>query len=117
MISTAHCFIAYHDLVLHDSCLRHRGHQIHQCTFPLVHWFSPAAPTTCLQYTFKEPVKLWVNKIGPFNNPQETYNYYYLPFCKPKSGVQMERSWGGLGETLQGNELINSQLLIEFGCE
>jgi transmembrane 9 superfamily protein 3 len=70
-----------------------------------------------LQYTFKEPVKLWVNKIGPFNNPQETYNYYYLPFCKPKSGVKMERSWGGLGETLQGNELINSQLLIEFGRE
>ena len=25
---------------------------------------------------------LWVNKMGPFNNPQETYNYYELPFCK-----------------------------------
>ncbi|GLJ07521.1 hypothetical protein SUGI_0068910 [Cryptomeria japonica] len=22
-----------------------------------------------------DPVMLWVNKVGPYNNPQETYNY------------------------------------------
>jgi hypothetical protein len=55
-----------------------------------------------------------VNKVGPYNNPQETYNYYYLPFCKPFADGKAEHSWGGLGEVLQGNELINSQIDIRF---
>lgn len=45
---------------------------------------------------------------------QETYNYYYLPFCKHKPNEKDEHAWGGLGEVLQGNELINSQLDIKF---
>lgn len=45
---------------------------------------------------------------------QETYNYYYLPFCKHKPNEPEEHDWGGLGEVLQGNELINSQLDIKF---
>lgn len=45
---------------------------------------------------------------------QETYNYYYLPFCKHKPNQKDEHAWGGLGEVLQGNELINSQLDIKF---
>lgn len=53
-------------------------------------------------------------QVGPYNNPQETYNYYALPFCKRKPQLQDEHSWGGLGEVLQGNELINSQLEIKF---
>jgi hypothetical protein len=27
-------------------------------------------------------VTLWANKVGPYENPQETYPYYMLPFCK-----------------------------------
>jgi len=57
---------------------------------------------------------LWVNKVGPYNNPQETYNYFYLPYCKANPDQAAEHSWGGLGEVLQGNELINSHLEIEF---
>lgn len=45
---------------------------------------------------------------------QETYNYFYLPFCKHKPNQEDEHAWGGLGEVLQGNELINSQLDIKF---
>lgn len=48
---------------------------------------------------------------------QETYNYYYLPFCKHKPQEKVEHAWGGLGEVLQGNELINSQLDIKFKGE
>lgn len=66
------------------------------------------------QYNLGETVRLWVNKVGPYNNPQETYNYYYLPFCKPKQGGKAVHKWGGLGEVLQGNELIDSQLDIKF---
>jgi hypothetical protein len=65
-----------------------------------------------VQYKAEEPVKLWVNKVGPYNNPQETYNYYSLPFCQPSENPG--HKWGGLGEVLGGNELIDSQLDIKF---
>ncbi|WZZ13447.1 hypothetical protein YC2023_106536 [Brassica napus] len=63
-------------------------------------------------YQANEQVTLWVNKVGPYNNPQETYNYYSLPFCrKTENSIH---KWGGLGEVLGGNELIDSQIDIKF---
>ncbi|KAL1533840.1 Transmembrane 9 superfamily member 1 [Salvia divinorum] len=64
------------------------------------------------KYQDGEAVTLWVNKVGPYNNPQETYNYYSLPFCRPKGNPS--HKWGGLGEVLGGNELIDSQIEIKF---
>ncbi|THG06564.1 hypothetical protein TEA_014058 [Camellia sinensis var. sinensis] len=64
------------------------------------------------KYQPDDPVTLWVNKVGPYNNPQETYNYYSLPFCHPIG--EMAHKWGGLGEVLGGNELIDSQIDIKF---
>ena len=29
-------------------------------------------------------VPLYVNKVGPYFNPQETYHYYSLPVCRPE---------------------------------
>lgn len=29
-------------------------------------------------------VVLYVNKVGPYFNPHETYHYYQLPVCRPK---------------------------------
>ncbi|KAK9834844.1 hypothetical protein WJX81_003258 [Elliptochloris bilobata] len=70
------------------------------------------------KYRVGEEVRLWVNKVGPYNNPQETYNYYYLPFCQPSGrGEKPAHKWGGLGEVLQGNELIDSQLDLKFRTE
>jgi hypothetical protein len=34
------------------------------------------------KYKPNEDVTLWVNKVGPYHNPQETYVYYSLPFCQ-----------------------------------
>ena len=67
-----------------------------------------------MQYAVGERVRLWVNKVGPYNNPQETYNYYYLPFCAPQTDQKPQHKWGGLGEVLGGNQLIDSQLGIKF---
>ncbi|XP_038709330.1 transmembrane 9 superfamily member 1 [Tripterygium wilfordii] len=64
------------------------------------------------KYQVDDPVKLWVNKVGPYNNPQETYNYYILPFCHPAGDPA--HKWGGLGEVLGGNELIDSLVDIKF---
>ncbi|XP_013605429.1 PREDICTED: transmembrane 9 superfamily member 1-like isoform X3 [Brassica oleracea var. oleracea] len=64
------------------------------------------------KYQADEKVTLWVNKVGPYNNPQETYNYYSLPFCRPSQNDV--HKWGGLGEVLGGNELIDSEIPIKF---
>eukprot|EP00898_Chlorokybus_atmophyticus_P000053 jgi/Chlat1/1048/Chrsp110S01532 len=76
------------------------------------------APAAADEYSHRyaegEVVKLWVNKVGPYKNPQETYNYYELPFCRPREEDAVIHKWGGLGEVLEGNELIDSQLAIAF---
>lgn len=65
------------------------------------------------QYQYNEEVVLWVNKVGPFRNPQETYLYYILPWCgAPAEIVETPRE--SLGEALQGYELRKSGMLIEF---
>ncbi|CAM6034812.1 unnamed protein product [Sphagnum compactum] len=66
------------------------------------------------KYSVGDKVMLWVNKVGPYNNPQETYNYYSLPFCKSGKGAAATHKWGGLGEVLEGNELIDSEIEIQF---
>jgi transmembrane 9 superfamily protein 3 len=69
-----------------------------------------------MQYQKGDQVMLWVNKVGPYNNPQETYNYYSLPFCNPGAGNSRHK-WGGLGEVLEGNELIDSEIDIKFNSK
>lgn len=34
------------------------------------------------KYSEHDAVHVVVNKVGPFNNPTETYRYYSLPFCR-----------------------------------
>jgi len=41
-------------------------------------------------YAQHEGVHIVVNKVGPFNNPTETYRYYSLPFCHEHSTVEEE---------------------------
>jgi len=42
------------------------------------------------QYKVHDPVHIVVNKIGPFNNPTETYRFYSLPFCAEHSSKEEE---------------------------
>lgn len=35
-------------------------------------------------YKQGQNVTLYVNKVGPYHNPQETYHYYTLPVCRPE---------------------------------
>src|SRR3989338_2949724 len=66
-------------------------------------------------YTVGEEVILWVNKVGPFRNPQETYFYYSLPFCQPREYIQSDHN--SLGESLQSYDLTMSPLEILFRTE
>ena len=33
-------------------------------------------------YEQGQTVPMFANKVGPFNNPSETYEFYTLPFCQ-----------------------------------
>ena len=65
-------------------------------------------------YGENEAVTLWVNTIGPFHNPTETYAYYDLPYCHPEHGIERAHRPAGIGETLEGYELRNSGLKMDF---
>ncbi|KAL9228581.1 hypothetical protein vseg_004143 [Gypsophila vaccaria] len=56
-------------------------------------------------------VPFLANKIGPLNNPSETYEYYELPFCPPDQLIKQKES---LGEVLNGDRLTNSRYDIKF---
>ncbi|KAL0391656.1 UNVERIFIED_CONTAM: Transmembrane 9 superfamily member 1 [Sesamum radiatum] len=64
------------------------------CVF--IFFFAFLFSSTLAKYQADETVTLWVNKVGPYNNPQETYNYYSLPFCHPHGNAA--HKWGGLGD-------------------
>lgn len=55
-------------------------------------------------YNVDDPVPLFVNKIGPYNNPSETYQYYDLPVCHPDEGVKDKLL--SLGEVLAADRLV-----------
>jgi MFS family permease len=63
------------------------------------------------QYFDTQPVPIYVNKVGPFANPSETYRYYQLPFCQPRSVVYEEAD---LGQVLKGDRLANSLYDLRF---
>ena len=54
--------------------------------------FTGASANKSQKYKVHESVPLFANKVGPFNNPSETYQYYSLPFCKPKDGEKYKVS-------------------------
>mmetsp|Transcript_43322 Transcript_43322/g.63580 ORF Transcript_43322/g.63580 Transcript_43322/m.63580 type:complete len:628 (+) Transcript_43322:127-2010(+) len=79
-----------------------------------------------------DPVHVIVNKVGPFNNPMETYRYYSLPYChvhgdepeaeKPKTAIKARRDREGaetyrqrLGEHLVGDKKESSPFELTYG--
>lgn len=70
-------------------------------------------PHLGLAVSFKQgdPVTLYVNKVGPYHNPQETYHYYTLPVCRPKEVHHKSLS---LGEVLDGDRMAESLYDIRF---
>ncbi len=58
-----------------------------------------------------DPVPLYANKVGPFANPSEQYEFYTLPFCAPK---EEERKGLHLGEVLGGDRMMKSLYSLPF---
>eukprot|EP00158_Paraphelidium_tribonemae_P004793 Partr_v1_DN26971_c0_g1_i4_m7332 putative transmembrane 9 superfamily member len=64
------------------------------------------------RYKEGDDVVLWMNTVGPRANRQETYEYYQLPYCSGSKALNYHRET--LGEALQGMNLVNSGLEIQF---
>ena len=47
-------------------------------------------------------------------NPQETYGYYSLPVGSTRAVDSLEHRYDGLGEVLEGNDLISSGLRFRY---
>jgi len=67
------------------------------------------------RYKAGDKVDLWVNKVGPYANPQEAYEYYILPYCAPdtrhhpsNSGIFNALKAHSIGEALGGHALRHS---------
>ena len=58
-----------------------------------------------------DPVEVFVNKVGPYFNPHETYHYYKLPVCRPK---EIQHRPLTLGEVLDGDRMAYSLYNIKF---
>ena len=55
---------------------------------------------------------MWVNTVGPFKNPTETYSYFEkLPVCHPDV-IQHRRET--LGEVMEGNRLVEAGYDVHF---
>eukprot|EP00158_Paraphelidium_tribonemae_P004792 Partr_v1_DN26971_c0_g1_i3_m7329 putative transmembrane 9 superfamily member len=65
-----------------------------------------------VKYKEGDDVVLWMNTVGPRANRQETYEYYQLPYCSGSKALNYHRET--LGEALQGMNLVNSGLEIQF---
>ncbi|CUG87606.1 endomembrane protein 70, putative [Bodo saltans] len=56
-------------------------------------------------------VKIYANKIGPYNNPLETYAYFERPGCKPATE---DHKFPSLGQALVGDEHFEMSMKITF---
>lgn len=63
------------------------------------------------RYNVGDQVPLSANKVGPLNNPSETYEYFDLPFCPPDKLIRRRES---LGEVINGDHLTNTRYDIKF---
>mmetsp|Transcript_9284 Transcript_9284/g.18294 ORF Transcript_9284/g.18294 Transcript_9284/m.18294 type:complete len:608 (+) Transcript_9284:409-2232(+) len=63
------------------------------------------------KYNDGDVVRVVANKIGPYFNPTETYEYYSLPFCAPE---KMEKQSHNLGEILAGDRKVFTDYDIKF---
>jgi len=64
------------------------------------------------KYKIGDHITLYANKVGPFQNPTETYQFYNLPFCQPAAGKEYKIE--DLGEVLEGDRLVNTPYKIDF---
>ena len=65
------------------------------------------------KYTPGDDVPLFINTVGPYNNPSVTFEYYSLPFCVPED-LQVIKLRQTIGMAIQGDRLYTSPFVHRF---
>lgn len=68
-------------------------------------------------YDEGEEIPFWVNNVGPYANPTETYEYYSLPFCRPthlREDGKLIKKPQRIGEYIQGDRAVLSDYNLPF---
>lgn len=70
-------------------------------------------------YENNENVVVWTDKVGPYNNPQETYRYNTLGLCELEGDdIKVEEGQLSIGEAIEGHEFFSSpRVKIDFSKE
>ncbi|MEW5307798.1 MAG: hypothetical protein WDW36_010174 [Sanguina aurantia] len=63
------------------------------------------------KYKQGDAIMLYANKVGPFQNPTEMYQYYDLPFCMLEDKAYKAED---LGEVLEGDRMVTTGYKIDF---
>lgn len=66
------------------------------------------------KYAEKDEVTVWVNRVGPYPNPQETYSYWSLPLCRPDTGKPLRHKKSSLAVLLEGDQVSDSGISVAF---
>ncbi|KAK3751998.1 hypothetical protein QZH41_010966 [Actinostola sp. cb2023] len=79
--------------------------------FHILTLFSCILLSSANTYKDDETIAMFVNKVGPYFNPQETYHFYSLPVCRPQ---KVEHRSLTLGEVLKGDRMAVAMYEIRF---
>jgi len=83
-----------------------------ETTFLLLYLLLALSSTFAMEsYQRGDKVEVFVNKVGPYFNPHETYHYYSLPVCRPE---KIQHKSLTLGEVLDGDRMAYSMYEINF---
>lgn len=74
-------------------------------------WWALSVARSAESYAKDDAVQVFVNKVGPYFNPHETYHYYSLPVCRPK---EIKHRPLTLGEVLDGDRMAYSLYNIRY---
>ena len=69
-------------------------------------FFFSCVLVSATDYDIDTEIPLYANKIGPYHNPSEQYEYFTIPICEPK---EEERKWHNLGEAIGGDRLVKTR--------
>lgn len=68
----------------------------------------------CVKFKYNDEIPVWITKLGPFNNPSETYNYFSLPFCRANNNKDITKKQLDVGEVLKGDKIFRSDIDFFF---
>ncbi|EAY03079.1 endomembrane protein 70, putative [Trichomonas vaginalis G3] len=67
---------------------------------------------TSKQYKTDEEIRVYGNKITPYNNPFESYQFYSIPFCQPNTSSKPIPTT--FGDAFLGNKYVKTAVTIRF---